>query len=126
MLNYEGNYIKINNEGIIIISSVYFDSYMKFQLNKLNNNIINNDINIEINNSFNSFDSFHSMQDDEESNIFNKKELKTSWKVMSFNKSYNKGKIIFLPEKSSLDLGFFLITLLKVITNFIYINILLI
>ena len=107
MLNYEGNYIKINNEGINIISSVYFDSDMKFQLNKLNNNIINNDIKINLNNSFNSFDSFHSTQDVEESNRFNKKRLKkTPWKVMNCNNSYNKGKIIFLEEKSSLDFGF--------------------
>ena len=42
MKNYEGNYIKINNEGINIISSVYFDSDMQSQLDKLNNNINKN------------------------------------------------------------------------------------
>lgn len=76
MLNYEGNYIKINNESINIISSAYFDPDMKFQLNKLNNNIINNDLNINLNNSLNYFDSFHSIQDDEESKIINKNNLK--------------------------------------------------
>lgn len=106
MLNYEGNYIKINNEGLNIISSAYFDPDMKFQLNKLNNNIINNDLNINLNNSLNSFDSFHSMQDDEESKIINKNNLKTPWKVINCNNSYNKGKIIYLEEKSSLDFGF--------------------
>ena len=106
MLNYEGNYIKINNEGLNIISSAYFDPDMKFKLNKLNNNIINNDLNINLNNSLNSFDSFHSMQDDEESKIINKNNLKTPWKVINCNNSYNKGKIIYLEEKSSLDFGF--------------------
>ena len=107
MLNYEGNYIKINNEGINIISSVYLDPDMKFQLNKLNNNINNyNDLNINLNNSFNSLDSFHSIQDDEELNTINKNKLKTPWKVINCNNSYNKGKIIFLEEKSSLNFGF--------------------
>ena len=103
MINFEGNYVKINNEGINIISSVYYDPDMKLQLNKLNNNIINNDINININNSF---DSFQSLEDDEETNKINPFTLKTPWKVIHCNSSYNQNNIIFLEEKSSLNFGF--------------------
>ena len=50
MKNCEGNYVKINHEGINIISSVYEDSDMQYQINKLKNNIINNSLDINLNN----------------------------------------------------------------------------
>ena len=102
MLNYEGNYIKINNEGINIISSVYNDPDMTLQLNKLNNNINNN----LINSSLNSFDSFELFNEENENNRINPKTLKTPWEIIHCDNSYNKGNIIYLEEKSPLDFGF--------------------
>ena len=101
MKNYEGNYIKINNEGINIISSVYFDSDMQSQLDKLNNNINKNS-----NFSFNSFGSFDFFENYEENNKINPYTLKTPWKTIQCDNSYNGGNIIFLEEKSALDFGF--------------------
>lgn len=101
MKNYEGNYIKINNEGINIISSVYFDSDMQSQLDKLNNNINKNS-----NFSFNSFGSFDLFENYEENNKINPYTLKTPWKTIQCVNSYNGGNIIFLEEKSALDFGF--------------------
>lgn len=101
MKNYEGNYIKINNEGINIISSVYFDSDMQSQLDKLNNNINKNS-----NFSFNSFGSFDLFENYEEINKINPYTLKTPWKTIQCGNSYNGGNIIFLEEKSALDFGF--------------------
>jgi len=101
MKNYEGNYIKINNEGINIISSVYFDSDMQSQLNKLNNNINKNS-----NLSYNSFGSFDLFENYEEKNKINPYTIKTPWKTIQCNNSYNGGNIIYLEEKSSLDFGF--------------------
>lgn len=101
MKNYEGNYIKINNEGINIISSVYFDSDMQSQLDKLNNNINKNS-----NFSFNSFGSFDFFENYEENNKINPYTLKTPWKTIQCDNSYNGGNIIYLEEKSALDFGF--------------------
>lgn len=101
MKNYEGNYIKINNEGINIISSVYFDSDMQSQLDKLNNNINKNS-----NFSFNSFGSFDLFENYEENNKINPYTLKTPWKTIQCDNSYNGGNIIYLEEKSALDFGF--------------------
>lgn len=101
MKNYEGNYIKINNEGINIISSVYFDSDMQSQLDKLNNNINKNS-----NFSFNSFGSFDLFENYEEINKINPYTLKTPWKTIQCDNSYNGGNIIYLEEKSALDFGF--------------------
>ena len=106
MSNYEGNYIKINNDGINIISSVYHDPEMKIQLNKLNNTINNDNININLNNSLNSFDSLSLIENEEEMDKINPYTLKTPWKVIPCINSYNKGNIIFLEEKSPLDFGF--------------------
>lgn len=106
MSGYEGNYIKINNDGINIISSVYFDPDMKFQLTKLNNNNKNDNLNFNLNNSFTSFDSFNSIENDDNKNKINKNTLKTPWKVIQCDNSYNNGKIIFLEDKSPLDFGF--------------------
>jgi hypothetical protein len=103
---YDGNYIKINNEGINIISSVFYDPDMKLQLNKLNNNINNGNLNINLNNSLSSFDSFNLIENDEEMDKINPYTLKTPWKVIPCNNSYNKGNIIFLEDKSPLDFGF--------------------
>ena len=106
MSNYEGNYIKINNDGINIISSDYHDPEMKIQLNKLNNTINNDNININLNNSLNSFDSLSLIENEEEMDKINPYTLKTPWKVIPCINSYNKGNIIFLEEKSPLDFGF--------------------
>ena len=104
MLNCQGNYVHINQEGINIISLVYDDENMKSQLNKLNNKI-NNNVNIIFNNSLHSFDSFESIKDwgiDE----MNHHDLNTPWKTIQSNNSYNKNNIIFLEDKSPLDFGF--------------------
>ena len=100
MKNFEGNYVKITNEGINIISSVYLDSDIQSQLNKLNNNINNNINNI---NSFGSFDMY---ENTEEIDNFNSYNLKTPWKILQCDNSYNKGNIIYLEERSALDFGF--------------------
>ena len=109
MLNSDGNFIKINKEGINIISVLYYDKDMKNQLNKLNNKIINNNINFNLNDSINSFDSFDLIKeknDDESMDKINHKTLKTPWKIIHCNNSYNKGNILYLEDKSPLDFGF--------------------
>ena len=100
MRNIEGNYVKITNEGINIISSVYLDSDMQSQLNKLNNNINDNINNV------NSFGSFDWCENAEEMNSINSYVLKTPWKTFQCGNSYNNGNIIYLEEKSPLDFGF--------------------
>ena len=104
MKNYVGNYVKINEKGINIISSVYQDPDIQLQLNNLNNNNLY-DKNFDINFN-NSFDSFSSFGDEEIEAKNNKKTLLTPWKVVYSQNSYNKGNIIFLEEKSPLDFGF--------------------
>ena len=103
MKNYAGNYVKINEQGINIISSAYQDPDIQLQLNNLNNNNLY-DNNLDIN--FKSFDSFSFFGDEEIEAKINKKILLTPWKVVHSKNSYNKGNIIFLEEKSPLDFGF--------------------
>lgn len=103
MKNCEGNYVKINHEGINIISLVYEDSDMQYQINKLKNNIINNSLDINLNNSF---DSFCSLEDVDIEEKLNKSILLTPWKVIQCHNSYNNGNIIFLEDKSPLDFSF--------------------
>lgn len=104
MLNCQGNYVHINQEGINIISLVYDDEDMKSQLNKLNNKI-NNNVNIIFNNSLHSFDSFESIKDGRMNEMYHR-DWNTPWKTIQSNNSYNKNNIIFLEDKSPLDFGF--------------------
>ena len=94
-----GNYIKIDNEGINIISLVYHDHDMQLQLDKLKNNN-NNNIN-----PFN-FEALDNLDFDDDFEDINPLTLKTPWQVVYCNNSYNPGNIIFLEEKSALDFGF--------------------
>ena len=104
MLNCQGNYVHINQEGINIISLVYDDEDMKSQLNKLNNKI-NNNVNIIFNNSLHSFDSFELIKDGGMNEMYHR-DWNTPWKTIQSNNSYNKNNIIFLEDKSPLDFGF--------------------
>ena len=104
MLNCQGNYVHINQEGINIISLVYDDEDMKSQLNKLNNKI-NNGVNIIFNNSLHSFDSFELIKDGGMNEMYHR-DWNTPWKTIQSNNSYNKNNIIFLEDKSPLDFGF--------------------
>ena len=72
---------------------------MQTQLNKLTNN------NQNIINHFN-LEALEIAEMDEDINEINPLTLKTPWKVVYSNNSYNPGNIIFLEEKSPLDFGF--------------------
>lgn len=94
-----GNFLKIDKEGINLISLLYYDPDMQFQLEKLNSK---NNQNI---NTFN-FDLNQSIDLENDFEEINHLTLKTPWKVIYCNNSYNPGNIIFLEEKSTLDFGF--------------------
>ena len=98
-----GNYIRIDNEGINIISLVYYDHDMQLQLDKLKNNNNKNNINHF---NFEALEALDSLDFDDELDDINPLTLKTPWKVVYCSNSYNPGKIIFLEEKSALDFGF--------------------
>ena len=100
MKDKKGSYIKIDNEGINIISLVYYDPDMQLQLDKLKNNNNKNNIN-----HFN-FEALDSLDFDDDLDDINPLTLKTPWKVVYSKNSYNPGNIIFLEEKSTLDFGF--------------------
>ena len=92
------NYVKIDKEGINLISLVYYDPNMKEQLNKLNNKI-------QIKKPFN-FEALEMMELDDDIEGIIPSILETPWKVVYSNHSYIPGNIIFLEEKSPLDFGF--------------------
>ena len=100
--NCEGNYVKIDKEGINIISLVYYDPDMQAQLEKhisSKNNINPNGLNFE------AFE-FIDFEDDFEEIEINHHNLKTPW-ISCFSKdSYIPGNIIYLGQKSPLDFGF--------------------
>ena len=98
MKDHQENYVKIDKEGINLISLVYYDPNMKEQLNKLNNNI-------QIKKPFN-FEALEMMEFDDEIDGIIPSTLKTPWKVVHTKYSYIPGNIIFLEEKSPLDFGF--------------------
>ena len=99
MKDHKENFVKIDKEGINILSLVYYDPDMQTQLNKLTNN------NQNIINHFN-LEALEMVEMDEDINEINPLTLKTPWKVVYSNNSYNPGNIIFLEEKSPLDFGF--------------------
>ena len=100
--NFEGNYVKIDKEGINIISLVYYDPDMQAQLEKhisSKNNITPNGFNFEAL-------EFMDLEDDFEEIEINHHNLKTPW-ISCFSKdSYIPGNIIYLVQKSPLDFGF--------------------
>lgn len=98
MKDFKENYVKIDKEGINLISLVYYDPNMKEQLNKLNNNI-------QIKKPFN-FEALEMMELDDDIDGIIPSILKTPWKVVHTKYSYIPGNIIFLEEKSPLDFGF--------------------
>ena len=101
MKDHVGSYIRIDKEGINIISLVYYDPDMQKQLDKLTNTI-----NTTVNHfNFAAFELLE-MEDEIDENEINPKLLKTPWKVVHSNDSYYPGNIIFLEEKSPLDFGF--------------------
>ena len=102
MKDYLGNFLKIDNTGVNFISLVYYDPNMQLQLDKLKNNINENE---NDKNRFN-FEALKLMEIDDGIEEINHLTLKTPWKVIYSNNSYSPGKIIFLEEKSTLDFGF--------------------
>lgn len=102
--NFEGNYVKIDKEGINIISLVYYDPDMQAQLEKHNSNKNNIHQNV-----FNFVDlEFMDLEDDFEEIGINHKKLNTPTPWISFfsENSYVPGNIIYLDQKSPLDFGF--------------------
>ena len=102
MKDHIGNYLRIDKEGINIISLVYYDSDMQKQLSKLKNDIVTtvNHFNLA------AFEFMEMEEEDINENQINPKLLKTPWQVVHSDDSYSPGNIIFLEEKSSLDFGF--------------------
>ena len=94
-----GNYIKIDKEGINIISQVYYDPNMQTQIEKLKDN------KRTIVNHFN-LTAFEMLEMNEDIEEINPSTLKTPWKVVHSDNAYTPGNIIFLEEKSTLDFGF--------------------
>ena len=95
-----GNFVRIDEEGINLISLVYDDPDMQKQLDKLKNNNNNNNIN-----HFN-FEALKSIEFDDDLDEINPLTLKTPWQVIHSDNSYKPGNIIFLEEKSTLYFGF--------------------
>ena len=95
--NLEGNFLRIDKEGLNLISLAYYDPDISAQLDK-NDNMNNND-----NISFENFDEM-----DLEDNLLdiNQTEVKITWKALYSENSYVPGNIIYLNDKSSLDFGF--------------------
>ena len=112
--DYKENYLRIDKEGINLISLAYYDPDMQALLgidneininNKNNNikNIRNNGFNFEKDDSIDIDNSFGSLGDfDDENNI------KTPWIPLHSKYSYisEPGNIIFLEDKCPLDFGF--------------------
>ena len=96
--NIEGNYLRIDKEGLNLISLAYYDPDIKTQLDK--NCIINNNID-DI--SFENIDEI-----DLENNLLdlNQDDSKITWKTLYSENSYVPGNILYLNDKSSLDFGF--------------------
>ena len=96
--NLEGNYLRIDKEGLNLISLAYYDPDIQAQLDKKNTMLyhINDD----------SFENIDEMDLEDNLLDINQTDLKITWKALYSGNSYVPGNILYLNDKSSLDFGF--------------------
>ena len=92
----QGNYVRINKEGINLISLVYYDPDMQAQLEKSNT----------IDTAGFNFEALEYMNIEEDLEDIKHPILNTKWISLYSPNSYVPGKIIYLEEKSPLDFSF--------------------
>ena len=96
--NFEGNYLRIDKEGLNLISLAYYDPDIQAQLDKTNIMLYHiND---------NSFENIDEMDLEDNLLDINQTDLKITWKALYSGNSYVPGNILYLNDKSSLDFGF--------------------
>lgn len=112
MKNFEGNYLKIDKEGINLISLAYYDLDMQIQLEKNNTSSENPFISGTKNNA-NNLENFNIMEIEQNDSSLGDslddlvyQDSKGPWKIIHSEKSYVPGKILFLEDKSPLDFSF--------------------
>ena len=98
--NLEGNYLKIDKEGINLISLVFYDPDMQAQLDKCKANKMSKNTN-----GFN-FEALELLDLEDDLEEINHHNLKTPWRSLYSKYSYIPGNIIYLDQKSPLDFGF--------------------
>jgi len=98
VINLEGNYLRIDKEGLNLISLAYYDPDIQAQLDKKNNMFYH------INNI--SFENIDEMDLEDDLLDINQTDLKITWKALYSGNSYVPGNILYLNDKSSLDFGF--------------------
>ena len=96
--NLEGNYLRIDKEGLNLISLAYYDPDIQAQLDKKNTMLyhINDD----------SFENIDEMDLEDNLLDINQTDLKITWKALYSGNSYVPGNILYLNDKSSLNFGF--------------------
>ena len=96
--NLEGNYLRIDKEGLNLISLAYYDPDIQAKLDKKNTMLyhINDD----------SFENIDEMDLEDNLLDINQTDLKITWKALYSGNSYVPGNILYLNDKSSLDFGF--------------------
>ena len=96
--NFEGNYLRIDKEGLNLISLAYYDPDIQAKLDKKNTMLyhINDD----------SFENIDEMDLEDNLLDINQTDLKITWKALYSGNSYVPGNILYLNDKSSLDFGF--------------------
>ena len=96
--NFEGNYLRIDKEGLNLISLAYYDPDIQAQLDKTNIMLYHiND---------NSFENIDEMDLEDNLLDLNQTDLKITWKALYSGNSYIPGNTLYLNDKSSLDFGF--------------------
>ena len=98
----EGNFLRIDKEGINLISLVYYDPDMQEQLNKYTeneNNLNHNGFNFEALN-------FMDLEYELENEDIIHHNLNTPWYSLYSKYSYIPGNIIYLEKTSPIDFGF--------------------
>ena len=96
--NLEGNYLRIDKEGLNLISLAYYDPDIQAQLDKTNIMLYHiND---------NSFENIDEMDLEDNLLDLNQTDLKITWKALYSGNSYIPGNTLYLNDKSSLDFGF--------------------
>ena len=94
----EGNYLRIDKEGLNLISLAYYDPDIQAQLDK--NNIVDNNIN-DI-----SLENINEMDLDDNLLDLNQTDIKITWKALYSPNSYVPGNILYLNDNSSVDFCF--------------------
>lgn len=98
--NIKENYLRINKEGIHLISLVYYDPDMQEQLEK------SKTLNKESKTIEFDFEAQQQMDLEDDFDTNNHHNMKTPWISFYSKHSYIPGNIIYLEEKSTLDFSF--------------------